>query len=64
MKQESTQFSPFFLMFGRQPILPVDIAFNIPRSITDTSIPNYVENLKSNLKQAYELASAANRKAQ
>ena len=64
MKQESTQFSPFFLMFGRQPRLPVDIAFNIPRSTTDTSIPKYIETLKSNLKQAYKLASAANQKAQ
>ena len=51
-------------MFGRQPRLPVDIAFNIPRSTTDTSIPKYIETLKSNQKQAYKLASAANQKAQ
>ena len=51
-------------MFGRQPKLPVDIGFNIPRSTIDTSIPKYVENLKNSLKEAYELASAANQKAQ
>ena len=51
-------------MFGRQPRLPLDIAFNIPGSDSQTSIPKYVETLRSSLSQAYELATKANRKAQ
>ncbi|XP_061186930.1 uncharacterized protein LOC133195066 [Saccostrea echinata] len=64
MKQESTQHSPFFLMFGRQPRLPKDIAFNIPTSSSEIPIPKYVESLKSKLKEAYQLATAANQRAQ
>lgn len=58
-RHESTGFCPFFLMFGRNPRLPIDVIMGTKGSETGvSSIPKYVENLKKRLNQAYEIASA------
>ena len=53
----ATRFSPFFLMYGRIPILPIDIEFGVMiPDITHASHQNYAEKLKAHLKWAYKVA--------
>ena len=47
----ATRFSPFFLMYGRIPILPIDVEFGVMiPDITHASHQNYAEKLKAHLK--------------
>ena len=50
---KSTTFSPYFLMFGRSPILPIDLIFGIePKS---EPYKKFVDEWQSSLKQAFDL---------
>lgn len=58
-KNYVTGFSPYEVTFGRQPRLPIDIAFGLPvKKNPDMSHSQYVRNLKKYLKESYQLASA------
>ena len=62
---EATGYSPFYLMFGRQPKLPLDFVLGVTGSPNDTAenevdFPAHVEKLKDRLKEAYQLASQRN----
>lgn len=61
---ESTGYSPYFLMFGRQARLPIDVAFGVASDGSSTkSYLRYVKNMKRDLQAAYQLAeSMANQK--
>ena len=54
-KHESTGFSPFYLMFGRHPRLPIDIVLGIaPRDGVHDDMPEYVQKMKKRLSVAYD----------
>ena len=52
-KHDSTGYSPYELMFGRQPRLPVDIAFGLDGPTDHVPLTKYVQQLKEKLHNAY-----------
>lgn len=56
-KNDTTGFSPYQLMFGRQPSLPIDVAFGIKqeggKKVTHTE---YVKKLQESLCESYRIA--------
>ncbi len=54
----TTGFTPYELMFGRQPRLPVDLAFGLPvEKPVHESHSKYVQNLKNRLEESYRIAT-------
>lgn len=63
-RHETTGQSPFVLMFGREPRLPIDLAFGIDRHEGRQPHTSYAKSLRERMKKAYELASAAAKESQ
>lgn len=61
-KHESTGQSPYLLMFGRNPRLPIDVVFGLRKDDFEPST-NYIKELKERLSKAYQLAEEAAKKA-
>ena len=59
----ATGFSPFYLMFGRHPMLPIDVQFGVrtPDIIASTS-HGYIQKLQRRLEWAYKTANVINQK--
>lgn len=47
----TTGFSPFYLMFGRQARMPIDVVYGSPN--TEASSPEHVSDLRKRLESAY-----------
>nr|XP_055033931.1 uncharacterized protein LOC129422186 [Misgurnus anguillicaudatus] len=57
-KNEATGYSPYYLLFGREARLPIDVCFGIPADgEREIKHQQYVEKMKSELQTAYQLAS-------
>ena len=60
MKNRSTTFTPFQLMYGREPIDDLDTIYFHPRDEMESlRLPEYVRKLKERLDQAYCLARSS-----
>jgi transposase InsO family protein len=64
IRHNSTNQSPYFLMFGRQPKLPIDLAFGLITEKERKPHTIYIQEIRERLVQAYKLASEASIKAQ
>ena len=61
---DTTGFSPYFLMFGRHARLPIDLVFGTdPDARKDKSPSAYVHDLRERLKHAYKLAQENTKKS-
>ncbi len=58
-QSDATAYTPFFLLYGRPPRLPIYISFNLPTSTecAATNHKDYVNKWKTQMGQAYALAS-------
>ena len=53
-----TGYSPYYLLFGRSPRLPIDLLFNVSREEKKSaSLPEYVKKWKGALQEALNIAS-------
>ena len=56
-RNNATGFSPYFLMYGRQPLLPTDIEIGVfTPDVTTVATQKYVQMLKHRLEWAYNKA--------
>ena len=59
----TTGFSPYFLMFGQSPNIPLDIEMGVTlMEEGDTLYHNYVKKLRTRLEWAYQVAHKNNQK--
>ena len=57
-RHETTGYSPYYLLFGRSPRLPIDLLFNVSREEKEpASLPEYVKKWKGALQEALNIAS-------
>ncbi|CAL9684102.1 unnamed protein product [Knipowitschia caucasica] len=62
-QHDSTGYSPYYLMYGRHPRLPVDLVFGLTYGSNPCEYSDYVQDLKDCLKHAYAQANISSRQA-
>ncbi|KAK2883193.1 hypothetical protein Q8A73_022126 [Channa argus] len=56
-RSEATGYAPYFLLFGRNPRLPIDLMFGLAAKDQSSSHTDYAEKWRARMTEAYQLAS-------
>lgn len=57
-RSEATGYAPYFLLFGRNPRLPIDMMFGLTAKDQSSSPREYAEKWRARMEDAYKLESA------
>ena len=58
-----TGFCPFYLLYGRQPMLPIDVQFGVwAQDIVASTLHSYIQKLQRRLEWAYKIANKVSKK--
>lgn len=58
-RNEATGFALYYLLFGRNPRIPIDIIFGLPPGDQDPSPSEYAKKWRIRMDDAYRIASQA-----
>ena len=56
-RNDATGFSPFELLFGRKPRLPIDIIFEKQETIVAKTYPEYLKQWRTAMEEAHRIAA-------
>ena len=63
-RNNATGFSPYYLMFGQKPCLPIDLIFGTNTAGLKGNSIAYIKNLKRRIECAYQTANEVIKKEQ